>query len=213
MLASSGAVAGAIRALALCGLCLFAFPRHASAEWHFTPMVGLTFKGDTSITQLEAGAPGNVHKQVGGSVMLLGEGIVGVEGVGVFTPGFFQKDELINEANLVGSSKTFALMGNAVLTVPRKWTEYFLRPFVSGGLGMIYVSESDFENLLPVHSTVAGLNVGGGAVGFITARTGVRFDLRYYSSLHRSAPEGDPVSIGRVHISYMTFSIGLVLRR
>lgn len=203
----------AIRALALCGVCACAFPRAAAAQWHFTPMVGLTFKGDTSIVTLEPGGPGKVHKQVGGAVTLLGQGIFGVEGIGVFTPGFFQSDELINEVNLVGSSKTFALMGNAVLTVPRHWTEYSLRPYVSGGLGTIYASQSDVTDLLSVRSTVAGLNVGGGAVGFITARTGVRFDFRYYSSLHRSDPSGDPVSIGRVHISYMTASIGIVLRR
>lgn len=201
-----------LKRLALCCACLAAAPRAATAEWHFTPMVGLTFKGNTSLVDNEFAAD-NVHKQVGGAVSRLGEGIFGVEGVGVFTPGFFQSNELINETNLVGSSRTFALMGNAVLTVPRRWTEYSLRPFVSGGLGLIHASESDPEGVFSVRSNLAGFNVGGGAVGFFTARTGVRFDFRYYSSLHRVEQGATAISIGRVHISYMTASVGVVLRR
>lgn len=174
-------------------------------------MVGLTFKGNTSIVNLEPGATDNVHKQFGGAVSRLGEGVLGLEGITVFTPGFFQRDELINEVNLVEVSRSFALMGNAVLTVPRRWTEYSLRPFVSGGLGLMHASESDAIGVFSVRSNLAGFNVGGGAVGFLSARTGVRFDLRYYSSLQRV--EQGAVSFGRVHLSYMTASVGIVLRR
>ena len=113
--------------------------------------------------------------------------------------------------------RTFALMGNAVFTLPKRWTEYSLRPFVSGGLGLMRASLLDAPPLptsgplLPVESNIAGYNVGGGAVGFLSQRTGVRFDFRYYSSLHR--PDQGPVAFGPVHLSYFTASIGFVLRR
>jgi hypothetical protein len=199
-----------LRTLALCCACLAAAPRAATAEWHFTPMVGLTFKGNTSIVDLE-GASGKVHKHVGGAVSRLGDGVLGVEGIAIFTPGFFQSGELINEVNLVGHSRSLALMGNAVLTVPRRWTEYSLRPFVSGGLGLMHASESDVSGVFSVRSNLPAFNIGGGAVGFFTARTGMRLDLRYSSSLQRI--DQGAVSTGRVHLSYMTASVGIVLRR
>ena len=38
-------------------------------------------------------------------------------------------------------------------------------------------------DVLPVEAKLLGYNVGGGAVGFLTERTGLRFDLRYFSNL------------------------------
>lgn len=208
-----------LKTLALCCACLAAAPR-AEAEWHFTPMVGLTFKGNTSLVDAEF-ATDKVHKQFGGAVSRLGEGILGVEGIVVSTPGFFQGEERCAQVitpcgaqvNLVETSRSFAMMGNVVVTVPRRWTEFSLRPILSGGIGLLHASESGPKDVFSVRSNLVGLNIGGGAVGFLSARTGVRFDLRYYSSLHRVDPDGDTISFGRVHISYLTASVGLVLRR
>jgi hypothetical protein len=194
------------RVLALCAALVVLAPRPAAAEWQFTPMLGWTFEGNTNIVFVDA-ASRRTHRGYGGAVSLLGGGLFGVEAVTLYTPGFFQPDGL----GLVTSSRTFSLMGNAVLTVPRQWTEYSLRPFFSGGLGLMYASSTDRGALFPVRTTLGGFNVGGGAIGFLSKRTGVRFDLRYFSSLHRT--EQEAVSFGRTHLSYMTGSIGLVLRR
>ena len=89
-------------------------------------------------------------------------------------------------------------MGNVVLTTPRSWNEYGLRPFVSGGIGLLYASTSAAEavDVLPVNARLLGYNVGGGAVGFLNERTGLRFDLRYFSNLR---PTDDTENaIGRV---------------
>jgi hypothetical protein len=184
-----------------------------AAEWHLAPAVGGTFLGKTSFVDLEGGAE-KVHLQIGGSAGLVSSGVVGVEAVTVFTPSFFRGQS----PSKLKYGRTFALMGNAVFTLPRRWTEYSLRPFVSGGLGLMAAATLDTPPsptttaaLLPVKSNFAGYNVGGGAVGFLSARTGVRFDLRYYSSLHR--PDQGPVALGPVHLSYLTASIGIVLRR
>jgi hypothetical protein len=95
--------------------------------------------------------------------------------------------------------------------VPKRWTEYSLRPFVSGGFGWLRASQVDISGTLPVESNLGGYNIGAGAVGFLSQRTGLRFDLRYYSSLNR--PDQGPVAFGPVHLSYLTASIGVVLRR
>jgi hypothetical protein len=193
-------------ALAAGGLLALAFPQSAAAEWHFTPMVGTTFFIKTPLVDPDA-ATDQIHRNFGGSVALLGGGILGAEGLVVWTPGFFTGDK-----GLVKRSRTISAMGNIVVTTPRRWTEYSLRPFVSGGFGAIKVSKTEVKAVFPFNSNIPGFNIGGGAIGFLSKRTGIRFDLRYYSSLARS-DEGDDVSFGPVHIRYMTASVGLVLRR
>ncbi len=193
------------RALAAGVLLALAFPQSAAAEWHFTPMLGTTFFIKTSVVDLDA-ATDQIHRNFGGSVALLGSGIFGAEGLIVWTPGLFTGDK-----GLVKNSRVISVMGNVLVTTPRRWTEYSLRPFVSGGFGLVHVSKTDVAKVFPFNSNLPAFNIGGGAIGFLSKRTGIRFDLRYYSNLARS-DEG-PVAVGRVHIRYMTASVGLVLRR
>jgi hypothetical protein len=197
-----------LRVLALCCAGLIGVPAVASAEWLFAPMVGITFHGDTSLVDPQLAAEKS-HLQVGGAVTLVGSGLFGVEAIMVFTPSFFRNDA--NPAIQLEHGRSFALMGNVVLTAPKRWTEYSLRPFVSGGLGLLRASQLDVSGALPVESNLGGYNIGAGAVGFLSQRTGLRFDLRYYSSLNR--PDQGAVALGPVHLSYMTASIGVVLRR
>jgi hypothetical protein len=202
-----------VRALALLGVLLVGVPATARAEWHLTPFLGLTFKGDTTLLDEEQAA-GKVHWNFGGAVALMGSGPVGIEGLVLYTPGFFEQD---NPAAIDGvlppnvlDSRTLALMGNLVLTTPRSWNEYGLRPFVSGGIGLLHATATDALELLPVKANLLGYNVGGGAVGLLTERVGLRFDLRYFSNLK---PSDDPdIAIGRVHLSYWSGSVGVVLK-
>ena len=206
-----------LRALAVACACLLAAPAAASAEWHITPMVGLTFAGKTTIVDPEQGTSER-HPNLSGSVALLGGGLLGVEGIVAVTPGFFQRGDESglftpgDESSLLDSSRAITLMGNVVLTAPRRWTEYFLRPFVSGGFGLMRVSKREIStvDLFPLTLNLAAYNIGGGAVGFFTRRTGVRFDLRYYSTI-RGTDHG-PVAVGDVSVRYMTASVGLVIR-
>jgi hypothetical protein len=190
---------------ACCGLCLLALPATASAQWHFTPMAGVTFAGKTTIQDVE-NATGNVHPNFAIAVTFLTSGVFGVEGLAALTPGF-----LTDTGNIVDKSRTSAVMGNLVITVPRRWTEYSLRPFASGGLGLMRTTAEDKIGVLPVASNVAGLNIGGGAVGYFSKSTGIRFDVRYYSNLH--GVDQGAIALGPVHIRYMTASVGVVIRR
>jgi len=201
------------KVVALCCLVLLLFPAQAAAEWQFTPFVGITFRGSTSIVDIETvdgkKASEKVHPNFGGAVSFLGGGIFGVESIFTWTPGFFQQGDL----DIVEKSRTVALMGNLVLTAPRRLTEYSLRPYVSGGFGLLNATRLDEEDLLPVKVNLAGFNIGGGAVGFLSANTGLRFDLRYYSTI-RPTDEGPGIAIeDRVRLRYMTASVGVVIRR
>jgi hypothetical protein len=205
-----------LRALACACVCLLAAPAAAFAEWQITPMIGLTFAGKTTIADPDQGT-GKRHPTVSGSVAMLGGGVLGVEGIVALTPGFFQSgdDPVLFQPGaeqnaLVESSRIVTMMGNVVVTAPRRWTEYFLRPFVSGGFGLMQVSKREPGDLLSTTLNLFGYNVGGGAIGFLTQRTGVRFELRYYSTV-RGTDHG-PIAFGDVRVRYMTASVGLVIR-
>ena len=199
------------RAVALTCFLLLAVAGPASAEWQFTPMIGLTMFGDTSLVDLKQ-ATDKGHRQFGGAVSWLGGGLFGVEGLVQWTPGLFERDDVsfAIPQEFVQNSRSLVAMGNIVLTLPRRWTEYGLRPFFSGGFGVMHVKNEDL-GIFPFSLNLAAFNVGGGAVGFFTTRTGVRFDVRYHSTLR--ATDHGPVATGDVHLRYMTASIGLVLRR
>jgi hypothetical protein len=210
----SSAGARMVRIVAACGLSMLAVPQLADAEWHVTPMLGVTFGGRTTLFDPQVAA-GKHHVDFGGAVTLLGAGVIGAETIVVFTPGFFETDRTLLGTDTsrvqVKTSRTIAMMGNVVFTTPRRWTEYGLRPFVSGGMGMLQASQTQVTPVLPVHARLGGFNVGGGAIGFLSARTGVRFDLRYYGTLHGT--DQGPAAIGLARLHYMTASVGLVLRR
>jgi hypothetical protein len=202
------------RVLALLGVLVFGVPGAARADWHITPFLGLTFKGDTTLFDYEQ-ATANRHWTFGGSVALVGSGPVGVEGLVIYTPGFFQQDNppLGIDGEVppdIVASRTLALMGNVVLTTPLSWNEYGLRPFVSGGIGLMRATATDALDIFPVYTSLLGYNVGGGAVGFLNDRVGLRFDLRYFRNLRPS--ENPEIAIGPVRLSYWTSSVGVVLK-
>ncbi len=196
-----------------CAIVL-ATPAVASAETHFTPMAGFTFKGQTSgVTDWES-ATTKAHRHFGGAVTHITAGTIGFEGLFVDTPRFFEgrKAGLFGEnLDLVAESGSLALMGNVVVTAPRKWTEYTLRPFFSGGFGLMRIVDVDKGGAFPTRANLSGFNVGGGAIGFFTRRTGIRFDLRYFRTLR--PVEDKPISINSVRVRYMTASVGIVVRR
>ncbi len=213
-----------VRTLAACCLCLLLAPRPARAgEWHFTPVFGVTFAGNTTLVDLQHGTDKH-HLNFGGIVSRFGEGVIGVEGIVIYTRHFFEFDGPRDPADPVpvpiAKSYTLSATGNVVLTVPKRWTEYFLRPYVSGGFGVLRAVSIDqppspgSASVLPVSSTMPGFTIGGGAIGFISQNTGVRFDVRYHGGLRRDPGADAGNVIGpELHLRYMTAEIGVVIRR
>jgi hypothetical protein len=212
-------VARLSRVLALCGLLIAWAPVPAAAEWQLAPFVGVTFAGGTNLYDPDSlNAAGQRHWNLGGAVRLLGAGPVGLEAIALYVPGFFEPSDRTPlfpgtpPSVTITQSHAFALMGNVVLTTPRAWNEYGLRPFVSGGLGLLKAAHNDA--VFPVKANLLGYNVGGGAVGFLTDRVGVRFDMRYY----RHVPPGPEVggntpAIGdRVRLHHWSATVGVVFK-
>jgi len=212
------------RTLAACCLCLLLAPRAAQAEWHFAPVFGMTFAGSTTLNDLQLGA-GKRHFNFGGIVSRFGDGIIGVEGVVIYSRHFFEfdggRDPAAPPRPDIAKSYTLSASGNVVLTVPKRWTEYFLRPYVSGGFGLMRAVSIDqlssppgSEPLLPFSINMPGFTLGGGAIGFLSQNTGIRFDVRYHGGLRRDpGADADNVIGPELHLHYMTAEIGLVFRR
>lgn len=195
------------RSIVAAGVLLAFWPSRASADWLVMPFVSLTFKGATTLVDLDHAA-GDTRVAYGGDVSYLGTGILGVEVDFGYSPGFFQGKRA---SSLITSSHVVTLMGNVVLTTPINWTKLSLRPYLSGGFGAMRATTDDVLNLLKVRSTLAGLNAGGGVLGFFTERTGVRWDVRYFKS-DRGAAETNATGFGRPQLSFWRASMALVLR-
>ena len=202
----------ASRILALAALLVVFAPAPCSAEWQFTPFVGYTFSGSTTIVH-DDNAAAERHAAFGGTVTLLGAGPIGLEATYLRSSGFFER----GSTNIVGvqfqRSLMYTLMGNAVLTTPRSWNRYGLRPYVSGGLGIIHASAE--ELILPFDLNLTGMNAGGGATGFFTDRVGVRFDLRYFRKVEGPNLEDleIPITNGRpIQFRFWTASLGVVIK-
>jgi opacity protein-like surface antigen len=181
-----------------------AFPARAQADWFLTPFIGLKFAGDTQIADLESGA-GNTKPTYGGIIGFLDEGFFGLEADVGYSPRFFER----SSGMLVARSHVLTIMGNVVLAAPTELTGDSLRPFVSGGAGLMHSKIDDVADVLGSRNSV-GINIGGGATGRLTDVTSLRFELRYFRSLTNEDPE--TVGFGSTRLSFWRAGVGLTLR-
>lgn len=203
--------AGAGRA-AIVSLLLMLSPRAASADWIFAPFIGSTFAGATALPDLEQGASSS-QLIFGGSAGLWTRGIFGVEGDFAYAPRYFETD---NTGGIFINSNALTFSGNVVLATPVSVTRESLRPYLVGGLGWMRASiqevgDSGLEDLLGRARNSVGVNIGGGAVGFVTPRTGFRFEVRHFRSLERDTDRftGETQSL----LSFWRATVGVVIRR
>jgi hypothetical protein len=180
-------------------------PAPVAAEWIITPFVGLKMAGDTNFVDLDQGA-GATKLTLGGSAGVLGDGMLGVEADFGYSPRFF---ETATRGGLVVQSAVTTLMGNVIVAVPREVTRESLRPYVVGGLGWMHATIDDVLDLFQVKSNLLGLTVGGGAIGAITARTSLRFELRHFKNISK---EETLVGFGTTRLSFWRATAGLTLR-
>jgi hypothetical protein len=198
--------------VAVVGLLLLVLcPHAAEADWIFAPFVGSTFGGSTALPDLEQGA-GSAQLIFGGSAGWWSQGILGIEGDFAYAPRYFESD---NIAGLFTNSSVVTFGGNVVVATPVSVTRESLRPYLVGGLGWMHTSIDEVRSIFPelfgrARNSVA-LNVGGGAIGLITPRTGFRFEIRHFRSLERDADafSGETESL----LSFWRITAGVVIQR
>ena len=197
--------------VAVLGLLLVLGPTAASADWLFAPFFGGAFGGSTALLDLEQGAD-TTQFIFGGSVGWWSAGIIGFESDFAYAPRFFETDNL---AGLITGSNVITWSGNVVVATPVSVTRESLRPYVVGGLGWMHSSLDEgglnlFPELVRARNS-AGLNFGGGAVGFISSNTALRFEIRHFRSLERGE---NPVTLENESLlSFWRLTVGVVIRR
>jgi hypothetical protein len=186
-------------------LTLCAPAAEAHADWLITPFIGTSFASETTFLTFEEGAGSRMT--LGVSVALLGTGILGIEADVGHTPKFFEGDDPLG---LILSSRVTTVGGNVVLAAPLALTRESLRPYLVGGLGLLQARVNNAGSLFPLEEDRLGLTIGAGAIGFVSERTGLRFDLRHVKAI--SGPDGPLARDGVSRLSFWRATAGLTIR-
>jgi hypothetical protein len=201
---------------AVVGLLLMLCPPAADADWLFVPFIGSTFAGSTALPDLEQGAS-SAQLIFGGTVGLWTRGILGVESDFSYAPRFFETDNTSSgiSGDVVVRSYAMTWGGNIVVATPVSLTRESLRPYLVAGLGWmrasIEVQNPGLEELLGRARNSVAVNFGGGAIGFITPRTGLRFEIRHFRSLEHD--EDLFTAESQSLLSFWRATVGVVIRR
>jgi hypothetical protein len=201
----AGHAATALLAAVFCGIAAPVY-----ADYLFTPFIGGAFAGSTVFhTERPSGSTESLgtHLIFGGSAAWLSSGILGVEGDFAYAPRFFEQDGLIVLASTVST-----LSGSVIVATPLRVTGYSLRPYLIGGLGLIHTGITYTASIVdPVNDNSLGMNLGAGAIGLLSPRTGLRFELRHFRTLSRDAIESTGERDAR--LSFWRATIGVIIRR
>jgi hypothetical protein len=108
------------------------------------------------------------------------------------------------------SSRVTTLGGNVIVAAPLAFTRESLRPYALAGLGTMQARSNDLAGVFPVAEDRLGLTVGVGAIGFVSDRTGLRFDLRHLRAI--SGADGEFPRPGVSRLSFWRASAGVVIR-
>jgi len=200
-----GAAARGARLATLVSIIVTTTAASARADWLITPFLGGSFAPETTLLIFEEGAGRKLT--LGASVALLGDGWLGVEGEVAHTPRFFEGSD---PRGLILSSRVTTFTGSVIVAAPLAVTRESLRPYVAGGLGLLQARSSNAAGLFPVDANLLGLTLGGGAVGFLTNTTGLRFDLRHIKAA--SGAGGPFARPGISRLSFWRLTLGVVLR-
>ena len=184
---------------------LLVLPGSASAEWQVRPFLGVTFAGGTTFVDSEQAA-GHPKLALGVNAVLLGENI-GIEGDFGRTPGFFQSGD---QQLVLGSSAT-TLTGNIVIALPRRLTQYTLRPYFVAGAGLMHTRIDHALVALNVARTLPAIDVGGGATGFLTDHVGLSWDMRYFRSISGNS-QLRGLSVAAEQLSFWRANMALAIR-
>jgi hypothetical protein len=187
-------------------------PTPAAADWQVRPFIGFTFGGATTFVDPEK-AIETQNAVIGVSGGWLGE-IFGLEADFGRAPGFFQTgDTLANSAIPVEvlTSAVTTLTGNVVIALPARLAGYGLRPYFSGGMGLMHIDTVGQFQILDLHRTLPALSLGGGVTGFLTNRIGLNWDVRRLNTLRG---EGETIgnSLGREQLSFWRATMAVALR-
>lgn len=204
------------RLIAVAGLAIIvslAAPAKASADWLFTPFIGMNWGSAVTFNDALGDFDDEFEKRVnfGASLAWMGAGIAGFEIDFGYSPNFFERTEGESDFEF-GDSNLTTLMANVVLGAPiGGQSGPGIRPYASGGIGIIRSSISGAGDLFDIDSNDWGFNVGAGVQGFFTDNIGIRGDVRYFRSLQDNEPD-DEFDVALGDLRFWRGSVGVTFR-
>lgn len=190
--------------LALAAALIMAQPSTASADWMFTPFVGLGTGSsikDISGRELDS----QTKATFGAGLTWMGAGILGFDVDFGYTPNFFGDDPDFGDSNVT------TLMVNAIVGAPIGGQHGAgIRPYAVGGIGLLRQrvnSANSFFN--DVSRNDMGFDLGGGVSGFFTDNVGIRGDVRYFRKL-KGGDSNSPNNLDIFDVDTLSFWRGTV---
>jgi hypothetical protein len=195
-----------VAATLVIALCALAAPARAQ-DRQIRGFMGATFAGSSTFVDLtKEDAPSHAHFTLGGQATWLWD-ILGV-GVDVAdTPGFFEG----GSTNLVLKSRVTTVTGDVIVALPRRMSEYSLRLYFVGGGGIMRVSWEDALGVFDTSKVVPAIDYGVGALGFLTRKVGLSWELRRFQRVGEPPPLAG-TSFGPEQLSYWRAHMALVIR-
>jgi hypothetical protein len=189
-------------------------PTKASADWLFTPFIGMNWGSSVTFNDVFGDREDEFEKRVnfGASLAWMGAGVAGFEVDFGYAPNFFESTE--GDADFdYGDNNLTTVMANLVLGAPiGGQSGAGIRPYASGGVGIIRSRINDAEDLFgDVSSDDWGFNVGAGITGFFADNVGIRGDVRYFRSLQDNEPD-DELDVTLGDLRFWRGSVGVTFR-
>lgn len=186
-----------LAAAALSAAVLVAAPATASADWMFTPFVGVAAGGGTA----------DNTTSFGGGLTWMGAGAVGFDVDFGYTPDFFGES-----GDDFGDNNVTTLMFSAIVGVPiGGQSGPGIRPYFVGGAGLLKEKIDNANQLFDVDQNDWGFNLGGGVTGFFTDNVGIRGDVRYFRTLTRDDGDDD-VDLDLGALDFWRATVGVTFR-
>jgi len=176
-------------------MMILAAPSPARAEGFISPWVGINFGSEPNEGRASFGVTGGY----------MGAGIIGGEVDLGYSPSFF------GEESDFGSNNVLTAMANLIVGIPIGGTHGAgVRPYVTGGIGLIRTSIDGILDLDGISSNDFGYNLGAGVMGYFNSHVGLRGDIRYFRNLQDSSPNDFNLDLGGFH--FWRASIGVVFK-
>jgi len=189
---------------------IFATPAPAKAEGFVSPWIGVNF-GTNPFVSLKDGRDldEGARTSYGVTAGYMGAGIIGGEFDFGYSPSFF------GDESDFGSNNVLTAMGNIIVGIPIGGTKGAgVRPYVTGGIGLIRTSYGELLNFDAVSNNDFGYNLGAGIMGYFATHIGIRGEVRYFRTFEDDVfgDFGDLPNLNLGSFHFWRASIGVVIK-
>lgn len=192
--------------MAAAAACVLLSAAPARADWFVTPFIGGNFGGATNqplFGKTDAITKPGTWGVTGGWTS---GGWLGIEGDVAYAPNFFDSDN-----GFITKRSVTTLMGNGRLALPLGGKGGKIRPFVSGGAGLLRPNLAEAGGGAEVAANKFAWNLGGGVTGLLTDHVGITGDIRYTRAMDKNE-EPNPFGVQFDGLDFWRGAIGVTLK-